>query len=346
MTVVDDQTRWKRVLRNPLALAFAVSILIHGVGGWLWGFIAAAQLVAGVGAAEIQAALAKVSQQTEQEKKESGETRLTFLDVDPLKASDEAPPDAKHYGAVSTRAANPEPSPTDQAKPKIDGKQQPFDKITENRPYAKAVDEPSKAFPLQPDASARPEPESPSDRQTRAGQQKALAEGETQMAKAQPKPNNGATFGDPDQGLASNTQQRPRPRSVAEAKARLGGDPGPRTLSEGGVARQSDVGFDVKGSRFGAYDKRFVDAVREAWFKVMGSQVMGGAGEVQIRFNLRFDGRIENVVVVRSTVDELMTYYCRHAIETPAPYEEWPIEMRREIGSTSREITFTFHYLQ
>jgi TonB family protein len=78
----------------------------------------------------------------------------------------------------------------------------------------------------------------------------------------------------------------------------------------------------------------------------MGSRVMGGAGQVQVRFHLRSDGRIENLVVVRSSVDELMTYYCRRAIEAPAPFEVWPPEMLREIGSTSREITFTFHYLQ
>jgi outer membrane biosynthesis protein TonB len=345
MTVVNVQTRWKRVLVNPLALAFAISILIHGIGGLLWGSIAVAQRASGARASDIRSALARMAQQAEQQK-QAGEPRLTFMDVDPLKASDEAPENAKHYGAVSTRAANPESSPTDQAKPNIDGQQQPFDKLTESRPYAKAVDEPSRAFPLQPDANARPEQESPSDRNTRAGQQKALAEGDTQMAKAQPRPTTGATFGDPDVGLASTTQQRPRPRSVSEARARLGGDPGPRTLSEGGVARQSDVGFDVKGSRFGAYDQRFVDAVREAWFKVMGSRVMGGAGQVQVRFHLRSDGRIENLVVVRSSVDELMTYYCRRAIEAPAPFEVWPPEMLREIGSTSREITFTFHYLQ
>ncbi len=66
---------------------------------------------------------------------------------------------------------------------------------------------------------------------------------------------------------------------------------------------------------------------------------------VKIRFNLHQNGRVSGVMVEETSVNDLLTYYCRRAIEIGAAYEEWPTEMRREIGSNIREVTFTFRYL-
>jgi hypothetical protein len=350
MSFVMNKSAVRRKLKDPLTVALALSLGLHLAAALTWklgerldwwkpGHLPKwVQVIQHLGtvAPEQKQASAKQAKQ---------ETLMTFIEVDPSLVA--APPeDAEHYGAVSTRAGNQKPVDTTKPRPKIDGREQPFEKTTENRPLTKETEEPSKAFPLQPDFKAAQSPDKVSEKQSKAGEQKVEEQGETLMAKAEPRPKKGATFGDPGEGLAAENQQRARPRTLAEAAARRGGVPGERTRTEGGVLNESPLAFNVKGTPFGAYDARFVDAVRESWYQAMGTQVTGGGGDVQVRFNLLSDGRITDLEVVRTTVDQLLTYYCRRAIEMPAPFEEWPPEMRREIGSNKREITFTFHYLQ
>jgi hypothetical protein len=40
----------------------------------------------------------------------------------------------------------------------------------------------------------------------------------------------------------------------------------------------------------------------------------------------------------------ILTYMCKAAVLDPAPYEHWPNDMRRTIGSDKREVRFTFYY--
>jgi len=40
---------------------------------------------------------------------------------------------------------------------------------------------------------------------------------------------------------------------------------------------------------------------------------------------------------------EVLGYLCEKAIQDPAPFPSWPMELRRMIGET-RQITFTFYY--
>ena len=90
--------------------------------------------------------------------------QLTFVDVDPALAS-EPPKDAKHYSAVSTRAANPE-AKIESNVPKIDGKQDQFAKLTEvAKPLPPAEPPPApkpKAPAPQPDAKTTTDPKPPS----------------------------------------------------------------------------------------------------------------------------------------------------------------------------------------
>lgn len=351
MSAKTNRPAWRRMLKDPLMAALALSLGLHVAGALTWklgdrlGWWKPGQLPKWVQAIQHLGAGAPKPIREAMPKPAASEARMTFIEVDPSHTT-EPPKDAKYYGAVNARAANPEPARERSSKPKVDGREQPFEKVTENRPLTKAVEEPSKAFPLQPDFKAAEQVSKPSEKQTKAGDQKSEDQGETLMAKADPKPRTGATFGDPDQGLATETRERPRPRTLAEARARQGGIPGERSRMEGGASDPGEVTPDVKATGFGVYDARFVDAVRTAWFQAMGKEITGGGGDVQVRFNLHSDGRISGFQVVKSTVDELLTYYCRRAIEAPAPFEEWTPEMRREIGSNAREITFTFHYLR
>ena len=68
--------------------------------------------------------------------------QLTFVEVDPALAAAEPPKDAKHYSAVSTRAANPD-AKIESNVPKIDGKQDQFAKLTEVTKPTPPVEPPS-----------------------------------------------------------------------------------------------------------------------------------------------------------------------------------------------------------
>jgi len=65
---------------------------------------------------------------------------------------------------------------------------------------------------------------------------------------------------------------------------------------------------------------------------------------VVLEFNLNSDGRITDMKVINSDVDEFMMYLCQRAVLDPAPFEKWPSDMRRIIGSDRREVRFTFYY--
>jgi hypothetical protein len=64
---------------------------------------------------------------------------------------------------------------------------------------------------------------------------------------------------------------------------------------------------------------------------------------VVLQFQLTYDGRITDMHIAQSTVGETLAYVCQLAVTDPAPYEKWPMDMRREIGDT-RNIQFTFYY--
>jgi hypothetical protein len=227
-------------------------------------------------------------------------------------------------------------------------------KVTESRPAGKRAEEPAKDVPLQPSPqppslAAQPNvKESDVTSPTKAGKKsRQLEAGETQMAKADPRTTSGTVIGEKGEGLAEATQQPRRPKTVAEVKARQqGGDPAQRTQMVGGTANKGRLGFDVKGSLFGAYDAMFIDAVRERWFQILENVSVNQVGEVQLQFILTSDGRITDMVVKKSNVNPALTLYCQSAIFDPSKYAEWPREMRREIGSDRRQVTFTFYYLQ
>jgi hypothetical protein len=115
---------------------------------------------------------------------------------------------------------------------------------------------------------------------------------------------------------------------------------------EGNVPHRGNVSLDVQGSPFGDYDGRLIYAVQRAWDGLLESRNFAGeqTGKVTIRFRLNSDGTISQVNETESTVDTVLSWLCRMAIEQPAPYEAWPNEMRHKIGENYRELTFTFIY--
>jgi hypothetical protein len=314
--------------RNPLAMAFLFSLVIHcllfgtwRVGNrlhwwqyqptWLMSFYKLLQ-------PSPKARVLNVLPTKPQPKLK--EIPLTFIEVDPVVAVVEPPKDAKYYGAHSAKAAQPDPV-IDTTKPKIDGKQ---DKVP------RLVDTPRPVqFPLQPTA---PEPK---PAQTELKPKAAETPGDLALAK----PSN--TKPDATMGEAPVA----RPRTLAAARQAKGMIAGEKMRMDGGVNQRGRLSVDVKGTPFGAYDAAFIAAVQQRWYDLLdNSQVVQRSGKVVLQFRLIYDGRITDMRVNDNNVGELLGLLCQRAVLDPAPYAKWPSDMRRLIGENFREVTFTFYY--
>ncbi len=307
--------------RNPLAMAFALSLALHGalyttwrVGqnlhwwtkqpAWVARFYKWLQ--------PAPTAFARVLPKPPLAK--AREIPLTFMEVDPVLAVAEPPKDAKYYGVVSARAAQPDPT-IDTKQPKLDGKQDKVPRLTDNpRPVQ---------FPLQPTPppEAKPKP--------------AEKPGDLTLSKPSDRQND-ATMG---------TATSDRPRTLAAARAAKGMLAGEKMRQDGGVSQRGKLSVDVKGTPFGAYDWAFIAAVQQRWYDLIdNSQVVQRSGKVVLQFRLVFDGRITDMKVNENNVGELLCLLCQRAVLDPAPYARWPSDMRRLIGEDYREVTFTFYY--
>lgn len=256
------------------------------------------------------------------------EAPLMFVEVNPANTVAEPPKNAKYYAAQSTRASNPDPGEVD--VPKISGAQE---KVlhTEDTQL-------SKAQPLQP-APPKPkqEPEPP---QEEAKPKPTLRPGDLVMAK--PEEQLRKTEGD---------APKPKPKTVAEAKARLGqqrlATESERSKQAGGVRERNVVSsLDAIGSPFGAYDAVIVAAIQERWYTLLEQRNYANdkTGKVVLEFRLNYDGRVTDMKVVENTVDEILCLLCQKSILDTAPFAKWPSDMRRMANADYRDVRFTFFY--
>jgi hypothetical protein len=303
--------------RYPLVSALILSLILHvsfygfyKVGkqyGW-WDYQATWLLKRAKKKAVAQQTLQQLAQQQQRD------IPLEFVEVDPSLAVTEAPKDAKYYGAHSAIAANPDAT-VETPKPKMDGQQ---DKMMRTEDVPKP-----KPFPLQPAA-------------------------ETPPAEAAP-PKAAQPVGDlalrrPDDGADSTTPPKERVRTLAEARAR-NNLAGQKTMQEGGVRNRGRMTPDVKGSIFGSYDAAFIAAVQQRWYDLLETTpYVQRSGKVILEFRLNHDGRITDMYMSDNEVGDILAYVCQRAVMDPAPFGKWPDDMRRMIGNTYREVTFTFYY--
>lgn len=251
------------------------------------------------------------------------EIPLVFINVNPEHAAAEPPKDTKYYSSHNSRAANPE-ADRNTDMPKITGTQ---------TQVAKTEDVPREKFEkLQPSFPVAPEPE------PEAKPKPTLSPGDLTLAK-------------PDLNPRTETgdAERSRPRTIKEALARKQLDrvPGQKMKQDGGVQQRAKFSMvDAKGTSFGAYDAAFIEAVSQRWYDLLDGIRYDGLkpGKVVLQFHLNYDGRITEMKVAESSVDQMLSLLCEKAVLDPAPFEKWPMEMRRMIGRDVRPIQFTFYY--
>ncbi len=246
---------------------------------------------------------------------------MTFIEVDPTTAVTEAPADAKYYSSLNAKASNPDAT-VEKETPKVESKQ---DKVP--RAIDKAPPE-EKPFPLQPSAPAQPKPAEPPAAEVKPGDL------------ALRKPTEGELQTD-----TVDSRARERPRTLAAARAARGLSPIEPMKSSGGTANRGRIAFSAKATPFGEYDRLFIAAVERTWHQLLENhQGDQRSGKVVVEFKLNSDGRITEMRVADNDAGDVYGLLCQRAILDPAPYQKWPPDMLRTIGSHTREIRFTFYY--
>jgi hypothetical protein len=259
------------------------------------------------------------------------EIPLVFVEVDPARASADAPEKPKYYSSQNTKAANPDPK-VDTDQPKLTGTQIHVPK-TENTPRAPAM--PLLPAPPKPSTSTQPDT---AETKPRGGQKP----GDLAMAKPVPNPPEVPKDG---QSVETPSEPHKRARTLAEAKAQM--IPGQMMKQDGGVLRHDiSTTLDAIGTPFGEYDREIVEAIRQRWYTLLDERSFATErmGHVVVEFRLNYDGRITNEHVSECTVDDLLSLICERAILDPAPYKPWPTELRRMMQSDFRDVKFTFYY--
>jgi hypothetical protein len=332
MTGIDRKTLNRLVEHNPLVMALVLSLFIHlGLyGGWHMGKRLGWWQHHPSWLAKLTSKLAKPSPANARPKPQERAIAMTFVEVDPETVTAEAPPDAKHYSSKNSKATNPDPK--EQEKPKVDGKQEQVVRLMDNQ-------EKSKPFPLQP-SSPKPKPE-----EVPEPKPKTDTPGDLALVKPnEPKPPSEGSV-DVSDG-ESLTPPKERPRTLAEARAQKALLTGEKIKQDGGTLSRGRIAFDTKATPFGEYDAEFIRAVEQCWHILLDQhQGTHRPGKVVVDFRLTYDGRITDVKVQENEVGEILSMLCQSAIVNPSPYPRWPAQMRQTIGGNTRDIRFTFHYI-
>jgi outer membrane biosynthesis protein TonB len=253
---------------------------------------------------------------------------LMFVEVNPEQATAEPPRNAKYYSDRNSVAANPSPK-QDSGVPEISGTQKLLPK-TEDAP-------PLKEFkPLQP----TPPPQQAQKAPEKVVEQKpkpAQPPGDLAMAK-------------PEEMKPKDPGEAPRQRrpTVQELRAQQQANrlPGQMMQQDGGVKTHLQLAsLDAKAVPWGAYDYALIAAIQQRWDALLTERnyAADGQGKVVLHFTLHYDGRVSDMAVAETTVNEVLSLMCQKAVLDPAPFQAWPVEMRRMMGET-RNIQITFYY--
>jgi hypothetical protein len=147
------------------------------------------------------------------------------------------------------------------------------------------------------------------------------------------------TVGDGAGGaVAAQPKPRARPRLAPELIS------GPLMRSTGSARRRGSLALDATFSEFGEYERQFYAAIQTGWYQeIEFFQPIDTATQVQVRFTIHADGRVENVKAVQSTASEIATFICETAIAKRSPFRPWTQEMVQVFGQ-ERTLNVVFYY--
>ena len=345
MFALRVQRDWWSWANHPIVRALALSVMFHWLlfstvelgyrmGWWRQSLFAALRPSASRPIdPRVRAAI--------EQRNQPAEVSMVFVEVDPSQATAQPPPQAKNYSNRNSQAANRE-TELDTQTPKITGTQDKVPKtITQPRPRpvepepAPVVESKTQPQPLQ----AQTQPSQPSN----------------DKSESLPKPGDLALAKPTETGAAVERRVMANiPEALPPAPARprrlpkfqSTGLAGEKMRQEGGVRRRADVeGLDVKASPFGSYDAAIIAAIQKHWYDLLDSREFAPvSGKVVLTFRLNSNGTVSQLSVSENEVGVILGLICEHAVIDPAPYGDWPPDLRRLVGGDYREVRFTFHY--
>jgi len=285
------------------------------------------------------------------------EAPMTFIDVAPSQATSEAPPKAKHYSMLNSRAANPDTT-IDSNLPKVTGTQDQVPKTFDTLRPERSLSPPGNVEETKPEALlalGSVEPPPPVRTESTQGLESAPAREpskndrdlarritpstEVQNARAEPQ--------ELTEAQRAQSTSRPRRLALVQSASEQSAIIGQKMKQAGGVRRFGlEPSFDVKATEFGAYDAAVIAAVQKRWYDLLEDRDVprNQTGKVVLEFRLTSEGRITHMTEKESEVSPILGLMCLRAIQDPAPYGAWPLELVRLVGRDYREVRFVFYY--
>jgi hypothetical protein len=95
---------------------------------------------------------------------------------------------------------------------------------------------------------------------------------------------------------------------------------------------------------FQKYDDKLTAVISKRWRELASALPSGPHGTVVADFKLTYDGQVTDLNISTNELQGPPVEICRRAILESAPFDPWPAEMRRVIGSNKRDITLRFYY--
>lgn len=133
--------------------------------------------------------------------------------------------------------------------------------------------------------------------------------------------------------------------AIRQVKGPIGGGDGPDLGNSGGgergLAEQGPISFETSWYDWGPYAQSMVSRIRVNWYANMPQLIRTGiGGVVTIRFTIQRDGRITEIVVLKSSGHPPYDFAARKAIELSSPLNPLPADF----PNPDERVTAMFYY--
>jgi TonB family protein len=133
--------------------------------------------------------------------------------------------------------------------------------------------------------------------------------------------------------------------AIRQVKGPVGGGEGPDLGNSGGgepgLAEQGPISFETSWYDWGPYAQSMVSKIRVNWYANMPQLIRTGIGGVAtIRFTIQRDGRITDIVILKSSGHPPYDFAARKAIELSSPLNALPADF----PNPDERVTAMFYY--
>jgi TonB family protein len=133
--------------------------------------------------------------------------------------------------------------------------------------------------------------------------------------------------------------------AIRQVKGPVGGDEGPDLGNTGGgekgLAEQGPISFETSWYDWGPYAQAMVSKIRVNWYANMPQLIRTGIGGVAtIRFTIQRDGRVTDIIVLKSSGHPPYDFAARKAIELSSPLSPLP----GDFPNPDERVTAMFYY--